>query len=867
MDQFAKETLPTSLEEEMRRSYLDYAMSVIVGRALPDVRDGLKPVHRRVLFAMHELNNDWNRAYKKSARIVGDVIGKYHPHGDTAVYDTIVRMAQDFSLRYMLIDGQGNFGSIDGDNAAAMRYTEIRMAKIGHELLADIDKETVDFEPNYDGNEMQPSVLPSRIPNLLINGSSGIAVGMATNIPPHNLNEVVDACQHLLGNPDATIDELIEIIPAPDFPTAGIIYGVAGVRDGYRTGRGRVVMRAATHFEEIDRGQRMAIIVDELPYQVNKRSLLERIAELVNEKKLEGISDIRDESDKSGMRVVIELKRGEVPEVVLNNLYKATQLQDTFGMNMVALVDGQPKLLNLKEILQCFLSHRREVLTRRTIYELRKARERGHVLEGLAVALANIDEFIAIIKAAPTPPIAKQELMAKPWDSSLVREMLTRAESENAAAGGRSAYRPEGLNPAFGMQGDGLYRLSDTQAQEILQMRLQRLTGLEQDKIIGEYRDVMAQIADLLDILARPERITTMIGDELTSVKAEFGDARRSRIELNATELNTEDLITPQDMVVTMSHAGYVKSQPLSEYRAQKRGGRGKQATQMKEDDWIETLFIANTHDYILCFSNRGRVYWVKVYEVPQGSRNSRGRPIVNMFPLQEGEKINVVLPVKEFSADKFIFMATSLGTVKKTPLEAFSRPMKKGIIAVGLDDGDYLIGASITDGAHDVMLFSDAGKAVRFDENDVRPMGREARGVRGMQLEDGQQVIAMLVAGSEEQTVLTATENGYGKRTPITEYTRHGRGTKGMIAIQTSERNGKVVAATLVDAEDQIMLITTAGVLIRTRVSEIREMGRATQGVTLISLDEGTKLSGLQQIAEAEEGEGEADEASDGEA
>ncbi|KVM69401.1 DNA gyrase subunit A [Burkholderia ubonensis] len=867
MDQFAKETLPTSLEEEMRRSYLDYAMSVIVGRALPDVRDGLKPVHRRVLFAMHELNNDWNRAYKKSARIVGDVIGKYHPHGDSAVYETIVRMAQDFSLRYMLVDGQGNFGSIDGDNAAAMRYTEIRMAKIGHELLADIDKETVDFGPNYDGSEMQPLILPSRIPNLLINGSSGIAVGMATNIPPHNLNEVVDACQHLLHNPEATIDELIEIIPAPDFPTAGIIYGVAGVRDGYRTGRGRVVMRAATHFEEIDRGQRMAIIVDELPYQVNKRSLLERIGDLVTEKKLEGISDIRDESDKSGMRVVIELKRGEVPEVMLNNLYKATQLQDTFGMNMVALVDGQPKLLNLKEILQCFLAHRREVLTRRTVYELRKARERGHVLEGLAVALANIDEFIAIIKAAPTPPIAKQELMAKAWDSSLVREMLTRAETENATAGGRDAYRPEGLNPAFGMQGDGLYRLSDTQAQEILQMRLQRLTGLEQDKIIGEYREVMAQIADLLDILGRPERITVMIGEELTAVKAEFGDARRSKIELNATELNTEDLITPQDMVVTMSHSGYVKSQPLSEYRAQKRGGRGKQATQMKEDDWIETLFIANTHDYMLCFSNRGRVYWVKVYEVPQGSRNSRGRPIVNMFPLQDGEKINVVLPVKEFSADKFVFMATSLGTVKKTPLEAFSRPMKKGIIAVGLDDGDYLIGASITDGAHDVMLFSDAGKAVRFDENDVRPMGREARGVRGMQLEDGQQVIAMLVAGSEEQSVLTATENGYGKRTPITEYTRHGRGTKGMIAIQTSERNGKVVAATLVDAEDQIMLITTAGVLIRTRVSEIREMGRATQGVTLISLDEGTKLSGLQQIAEAEDGDGEADEASDGEA
>ncbi|QGZ62006.1 DNA gyrase subunit A [Paraburkholderia acidisoli] len=853
MDQFAKETLPISLEEEMRRSYLDYAMSVIVGRALPDVRDGLKPVHRRVLYAMHELNNDWNRAYKKSARIVGDVIGKYHPHGDTAVYDTIVRMAQNFSLRYMLVDGQGNFGSIDGDNAAAMRYTEIRMAKIGHELLADIDKETVDFGPNYDGSESEPLILPARIPNLLINGSSGIAVGMATNIPPHNLNEVVDACQHLLKNPETTIDELIEIIPAPDFPTAGIIYGVAGVRDGYRTGRGRVVMRAATHFEEIDRGQRMAIIVDELPYQVNKRSLLERIAELVNEKKLEGISDIRDESDKSGMRVVIELKRGEVPEVILNNLYKATQLQDTFGMNMVALVDNQPKLLNLREMLHHFLSHRREVLTRRTVYELRKARERGHVLEGLAVALANIDSFIEIIKAAPTPPIAKQELMNRSWDSSLVRDMLTRAEQDNATAGGRDAYRPEGLNPQYGMQADGLYRLSDTQAQEILQMRLQRLTGLEQDKIIGEYREVMAQIADLLDILSRPERVTSMISDELTSIKSEFGDERRSKIEMNATELNTEDLITPQDMVVTMSHSGYVKSQPLSEYRAQKRGGRGKQATQMKEDDWIDTLFIANTHDHILCFSNRGRVYWVKVYEVPQGSRNSRGRPIVNMFPLQDGEKINVVLPVKEFSADKYVFMATALGTVKKTPLEAFSRPLRKGIIAVGLDDGDYLIGAAITDGEHDVMLFSDAGKAVRFDENDVRPMGREARGVRGMQLDDGQQVIALLVAGDEQQSVLTATQNGYGKRTPITEYTRHGRGTKGMIAIQTSERNGKVVAATLVDPEAEIMLITTTGVLIRTRVSEIREMGRATQGVTLISLDEGTKLSGLQQIAEAD--------------
>ncbi|VVE44073.1 DNA gyrase subunit A [Pandoraea aquatica] len=851
MDQFAKETLPISLEEEMRRSYLDYAMSVIVGRALPDVRDGLKPVHRRALFAMHELNNDWNRAYKKSARIVGDVIGKYHPHGDASVYDTIVRMAQPFSLRYMLVDGQGNFGSVDGDNAAAMRYTEVRMAKIGHELLADIDKETVDFGPNYDGSEKEPLILPARIPNLLLNGSSGIAVGMATNIPPHNLNEVVEGCLYVLKNPEATVDELIEIIPAPDFPTAGIIYGISGVREGYRTGRGRVVMRAKTHFEDIDRGQRVAIIVDELPYQVNKRSLLERIAELVNEKRLEGISDIRDESDKSGMRVVIELKRGEVPEVVLNNLYKHTQLQDTFGMNMVALVDGQPKLLNLREMLVHFLAHRREVITRRTVYELRRARERGHVLEGLAVALANIDDFIAIIKAAPTPPIAKAALMEKSWDSSVVREMLARAETETQ--GGLAAYRPEGLDVAVGVQPDGLYRLSETQAQEILQMRLQRLTGLEQDKIVSEYKEVMAQIADLLDILASPPRVTAIISEELTAVRAEFGDARRSTIEHNATELDTEDLITPQDMVVTLSHSGYIKSMPLSEYRAQKRGGRGKQAAATKDDDWIDTLFIANTHDTILCFSNRGRVYWIKVYEVPQGSRNSRGRPIVNMFPLQDGEKINVVLPVKEYTEDRFVFMATSLGTVKKTPLAAFSRPLKKGIIAVNLDDGDVLIGAAITDGAHDVMLFSDAGKAVRFDENDVRPMGREARGVRGMQLEDGQTVIALLVAENEQQSVLTATVNGYGKRTSITEYTRHGRGTKGMIAIQTSERNGRVVAATLVDPDDEIMLITTGGVLIRTRVSEIREMGRATQGVTLISLDEGTTLSGLQRIVESD--------------
>jgi len=857
MTPFAKETLPISLEEEMRRSYLDYAMSVIVGRALPDARDGLKPVHRRVLFAMHELNNDWNRPYKKSARIVGDVIGKYHPHGDTAVYDTIVRMAQDFSLRHMLVDGQGNFGSVDGDNAAAMRYTEIRLAKIAHEMLADIDKETVDFAPNYDGSEKEPTVLPARLPNLLVNGSAGIAVGMATNIPPHNLNEVVDACLHLLKVPEASIDELMQIVPAPDFPTAGIIYGVNGVREGYRTGRGKVVMRAKVHFEDIGKGERQAIIVDEIPYQVNKKSLLERIAELVHEKKLEGISHIQDESDKSGMRVVIELKRGEVPEVVLNNLYKQTQLQDTFGINMVALVDGQPRLCNIKQLLEIFLEHRREVVTRRTVYELRKARERGHVLEGLAVALANIDEFIETIKTSPTPPVAKQALMAKSWDSSLVREMLMRTEGDTP--GGSKAYRPEGLPASYGLQPDGLYRLSDDQASEILQMRLQRLTGLEQDKIIGEYRDVMAVIADLLDILARPERVTAIIGEELTALRQEFGQtkvgARRSVIEHNVQELGTEDLITPTDMVVTLSHTGYIKSQPLAEYRAQKRGGRGKQATQTKDDDWIDQLFIANTHDWILCFSDRGRVYWLKVWEVPQGSRNSRGRPIVNMFPLQPGEKVTVVLPLtgefRSFPGDHYIFMATALGTVKKTALDEFSNPRKAGIIAVDLDEGDHLIGAALTDGKHDVMLFSDGGKAVRFDEDDVRAMGRQARGVRGMNLEDGQTVIAMLVAEDETQSVLTATENGYGKRTSIVEYTRHGRGTKGMIAIQQSERNGKVVAATLVRPSDEIMLITDKGVLVRTRVSEIRELGRATQGVTLIALDDGAKLSGLQRIAE----------------
>ncbi len=850
MTSFAKETLPISLEEEMRHSYLDYAMSVIVGRALPDVRDGLKPVHRRVLFAMHELSNDWNKAYKKSARIVGDVIGKYHPHGDTAVYDTIVRMAQDFSLRYMLVDGQGNFGSVDGDNAAAMRYTEIRMARIGHELLTDIDKETVDFGPNYDGSEQEPLILPARIPNLLINGSSGIAVGMATNIPPHNLNEVVAACLALLANPALTIEELIAIIPAPDFPTAAMIYGVSGVRDGYMTGRGRVIMRARTHIEEIERNGRQAIVVDELPYQVNKKTLQEKIAELVHEKKIDGIAHIQDESDKSGMRLVIELKRGEVPEVVLNHLYKQTQLQDTFGMNMVALVDGRPRLLNLKQMLECFLLHRREVVTRRTVFELRKARERGHILEGLAVALSNVDEIIALIKAAQTPAEAKRGLMERTWQSALVGEMLARTAAE--------ASRPEGLAAEFGFSAQG-YRLADAQAQAILELRLQRLTGLEQDKIVTEYREVMEQIVDLLDILARPERITAIIGDELAAIKTQYGDARRSEIVYDTADIALEDLIVREDMVVTLSHTGYIKRQPLADYRSQKRGGRGKQAATIKDDDFVDRLFIANTHDYILCFSSRGRVYWLKVYETPEGARNSRGKPIINYFPLEKDEKITAILPVKEFDEQHFVFMATGMGTVKKTPLTSFANPRKAGIIAVGLDEGDYLIGVAITNGQCDVMLFSDAGKAVRFAEDDVRPMGREARGVRGMMLEDGQKLISMLVADSEEWAVLTATENGYGKRTPIAEYTRHGRGTKGMIAIQTSERNGRVVAAVLSalgETREEIMLISTGGVLIRTRVNDIRVMGRSTQGVTLINLDKGTFLAGLEKVVETEESE-----------
>ena len=851
-DQFAKETVPISLEQEMKRSFLDYAMSVIVGRALPDVRDGLKPVHRRVLYAMHELNNVWNRPYLKSARVVGDVMGKYHPHGDSAIYDTVVRMAQDFSLRYTLVDGQGNFGSVDGDPPAAMRYTEIRLRKIAGEMVADIDKDTVDYGPNYDGSTTEPLVLPARIPNLLINGSTGIAVAMATNIPPHNLHEVVAACLLLLENPDASIDELIEKIPAPDFPTGALIYGVAGVREGYRTGRGRVVMRARTHVEDMDRaGNRQAIIVDEIPYQVNKAVLQQKIAELVNEKKIEGISDIRDESDKQGMRVVIELKRGENAEVVLNNLFKLTQLQDSFGINMVALVDGQPRLLNLKQVLEAFLAHRREVVTRRTVYELNRARERGHILEGLAVAVVNVDEMIELIKTSPTPPVAKERLLARTWAAGIAAEMVERA------AGDATALRPAGIMPPHaGLQPDGSYQLSEVQAGEILQMRLQRLTGLEQEKIVSEYREVVDRILDLLDILAKPARITAIIRDELVAVETEFGgpdkDPRRSQIELNASEIDVEDLITPQDMVVTLSNSGYIKSQPLSEYRAQRRGGRGKQAASTKDDDWVDQLFIANTHDTILCFSDRGRVYWLKVWEVPQGSRASRGRPIVNMFPLADGEKITVVLPVKTFDDDHFVFMATSLGTVKKTALSDFSNPRKAGIIAVDLDEGDYLIGAAVTHGSHDVMLFSDAGKAVRFLETDVRAMGRTARGVRGMALEEGQKVIAMLVADvadGEHRSVLTATENGYGKRTPLIEHTRHGRGTKGMIAIQASERNGKMVAAILVEKGDEIMLITTGGVLVRTRVDEIREMGRATQGVTLIGVEDDDTLSRVQRV------------------
>ena len=842
MDQFAKETLPISLEEEMRSSYLDYAMSVIVGRALPDVRDGLKPVHRRILYAMHEANNQWNRPYVKCARVVGEVMGKYHPHGDSAIYDTLVRMAQDFSLRYTLIDGQGNFGSVDGDNAAAMRYTECRLQKLAGEILADLDKETVDYGPNYDGKELEPLVMPSKIPNLLVNGSSGIAVGMATNIPPHNLCEVIDACLALIDNSTISVEELMDIVPAPDFPTKGIIYGTVGIKEAYRTGRGRVLMRAKTHIEDVDSaGGRQAIVIDELPYQVNKSSLLIRIGELVRDKRLEGISPsgIRDESDKSGMRVVLELKRGEIAEVVLNNLFKDTQLQDSFGMNMVALVDGQPKLLNLKDFIEQFVRHRKEVVTRRTAFELRKASQRAHILEGLAVALSNVDEIVALIKSMPTPPEAKAALMGRVWRSKLVEELLARGLGEDAD-----------LSGPFGLKDDG-YHLSEAQAQRILEMQLQRLTGLEQQKIEQEYRDVIDTIVDLEDILRNTHRVKEIIKEELGQSKLDFGDDRRSVIEVNAQDISLEDLITPEDVVVTLSHTGYVKSQPLSDYQAQRRGGRGRQATKTKEDDFVDNLFVAHTHDYILCFSDLGRMYWLKVYEVPQASRASRGKPIVNLLQLAEGEKITAILPVKEFDDDHFVFMATSRGVVKKTPLSHFSRPRQMGIIAVDLVENDHLIGVSITNGANDIMLFSDGGKAVRFAEDHVRAMGRTARGVRGMRLPDADTLISLVVVDDEDQSVLTATENGYGKRTKVAEYTRHGRGTKGMVAIQTSERNGRVVSAKLVSEKDETMLITTGGVLIRSSVSEIREMGRATQGVRLINLGTDEKLAGLVKVEE----------------
>jgi len=850
MEQFAKETLPVNLEQEMRQSYLDYAMSVIVGRALPDVRDGLKPVHRRVLYAMHELSNDWNKPYKKSARVVGDVIGKYHPHGDVAVYDTIVRLAQDFSLRYMLIDGQGNFGSVDGDSPAAMRYTEIRMSRIAHEMLADLDKDTVDFGPNYDGSEHEPLVMPARLPNLLINGSSGIAVGMATNIPPHNLTEIVNACVAYIDNEAITIDEIMQHVPGPDFPTAAIIFGTAGIREAYRTGRGRVMVRARVEIEvDEKRNNRQSIIVTELPYQVNKARLLEKIAELVREGKIEGISELRDESDKSGMRMVIELKRGEVADVILNNLYQHTALQSVFGINVVALDGGQPRILNIKQIIEAFVRHRREVVTRRTLHDLRKSRDRAHILEGLAVALENIDPMIALIKAAKDADEAKIGLMGRSWPAKIVTDMLARVEND--------ATRPEGLEAIYGLSKDG-YRLSETQAQAILDMRLQKLTGLEQEKIRAEYKEILERIADLLDILRSHERLMRVIREELVSIRDQYGDARRTEIRAEAADLSLEDLIAPEDVVVTLSHAGYIKSQPLKEYRSQRRGGRGKTATTVKEEDFVDKLLIANTHDTILCFSSRGRVYWLKVYEIPQAGRGARGKHIANLLPLAEGEKITAIQPVREYEAGKTVFMATSDGTVKKTALTEFSRPRPSGIIAIELTDGNRLVGVGITDGTSDILLFSSAGKVVRFPEDEVRPMGRAARGVRGISLADDQSIVSLIIAGSADETtaVLTATVNGYGKRTPLADYPKHHRGGQGVISIQVNERNGAVVGAVLVKDEDETMLITDAGVLIRTRVKEISVVGRNTQGVTLIDLGEGEMLAGVEKVAEAEAGE-----------
>jgi len=850
MADIAREVLLVSLEGEMRQSYLDYAMSVIVGRALPDVRDGLKPVHRRVLHAMRELGNDWNKAYKKSARVVGDVIGKYHPHGESAVYDTIVRMAQPFSLRYLLVDGQGNFGSVDGDPPAAMRYTEVRMSRIAHELLADIAKETVEFTPNYDETELEPSVLPTRIPNLLVNGQTGIAVGMATNIPPHNLTETVDACLALLEDPSLPLASLMQHMPGPDFPTGGIINGAQEIATAYRTGRGRLSVRARVSIEDIGRGDRQAIVVTELPYQVNKARLIERIAELVREKQIDGIAGdgLRDESDKDGMRIVIELRRGEVTEIVLNNLYAQTPLETVFGINMVALQDGQPKLMSLKEMLEAFIRHRREVVTRRTIFDLAKARERAHILEGLAVALANIDAVIALIKAAASPAEARAGLLARSWPPGIVSELLERA--------GAISTRPRELPAEAGLAG-GAYRLSDAQAQAILDMRLHRLTGLEQDKIVAEYRELLAQLQDLSDILARPERLTQVVREELLEIRTNYGDARRTEINRDHLDLTTEDLIEPQDVVVTLSHAGYAKSQPLTEYQTQRRGGRGKSATAVKDEDFVEKLFVAHTHDTVLCFSNRGKVYWLKVYELPQAGRGARGKPMVNLLPLEEGEKINALLPIKQYDEQHFVFMATRAGTVKKTPLSAFSRPRSTGIIAVDLHDNDQLVGVALTDGEREIILVSSGGKAIRFHESEVRYMGREAAGVRGIRLGSGQQLISLIVVG--EGHVLTGSAAGYGKRSPLAEFPVHGRGGQGVIALQTSDRNGDTVAALQVMPGQEIMLISSTGALVRTAVDEISVQGRNTQGVRLIRLGEGERLAGIGRVESLDTGEEEA--------
>jgi DNA gyrase subunit A len=856
MAEIAREILHVNLEDEMKQSYLDYAMSVIVGRALPDVRDGLKPVHRRVLYAMRELGNEWNKSYKKSARVVGDVIGKYHPHGDTAVYDTIVRMAQPFSMRYLLVDGQGNFGSVDGDAPAAMRYTEVRMSRLAGELLADIDKETVDFAPNYDESETEPTVLPTRVPNLLVNGSSGIAVGMATNIPPHNLREIIDACVALIDKPEIKIPELMELIPGPDFPTAGIINGAREIYNAYTTGRGRIVVRAQTEIEEIDSHGREAIIVTELPYQVNKARLLERIADLVRGKLIEGISELRDESDKDGMRVVIELKRGEVADIVLNNLYKQTPMESVFGVNMVALQDGQPKLMNLKDILEAFLRHRREVVTRRTVFDLRKARERGHILEGLAIALANIDEVIALIKASPNSAEAKVALMARTWTSGVVPAMLERAGSIQT--------RPDGLPAEFGLHA-GVYRLSEAQAQAILDLRLHRLTGLEQDKILAEYGELLDLIRDLSDILARPERLLEVIRQELLAIREQYGDARRTRIDADESDLTIEDLITPEDMVVTLSHGGYAKAQAVSEYRAQGRGGRGRSATAMKDEDFVDKLFVANTHDTLLCFSNLGQLYWLKVYRLPKAGRGSRGKPMVNLLPLEAEERITAVLPIRDYEEGRYVFMATATGTVKKTPLSAFSRPRSAGIIAVGLDPGDKLVGVAITDGTRDVMLCTSGGKAIRFLEDAVRPMGRTAAGVRGIRLPEGEEVISLIIPDADG-LILTASENGYGKLTPVEEFPSHGRGGQGVIAMQTTERNGELVAATQIATTGELMLMSSNGTLVRTRASEISVLGRNTQGVRLIRLDDGERLIGVEPVEpEPEESEDNGAEAANG--